>query len=99
MAGPVGRAVRPPGPGLSPHAPQDFVAVVRAENQAEAELLQGLLAAEGVPSFLRRSAGSDVPDFLAAGPRDILVPAADEQVARELLRESDQTAESTEASR
>ena len=38
-------------------------------NQVEAELIQGLLLEEGVPSILRRSAGFDVPDFLAAGPR------------------------------
>jgi hypothetical protein len=38
-----------------------------------------------VPSMLRRSAGFDVPDFLAAGPRDILVPEAALATAREVL--------------
>jgi pimeloyl-ACP methyl ester carboxylesterase len=61
------------------------VTVVRADNQAEAELLQGLLEAEGVPSYLRRTAGFDVPDFLAAGPRDVVVPVDVEQVARDVL--------------
>ena len=56
-----------------------------ARNQAEAELIQGLLLEEGIPSFLRRSAGFDVPDFLAAGPRDVLVPEAGAERARELL--------------
>ncbi len=51
-----------------------LVRVVGARNQAEAEFIQGLLLEEGVPSLLRRSAGFDVPDFLAAGPRDVLVP-------------------------
>ena len=37
-------------------------------NLAEAELLQGILLEEGIPSFLRRTGGFDVPDFLAAGP-------------------------------
>ena len=46
-----------------------------ARNQAEAELIEGLLLEEGIPSLVRRSGGFDVPDFLAAGPRDILVPA------------------------
>jgi Putative prokaryotic signal transducing protein len=56
-----------------------------ARNQAEAELIQGLLLEEGIPSFLKRSAGFDVPDFLAAGPRDVLVPEAGADTARELL--------------
>ena len=37
-------------------------------NLAEAELIQGILLEEGIPSILRRSGGFDVPDFLAAGP-------------------------------
>jgi hypothetical protein len=61
------------------------VAVARARNQAEAELIAGLLLEEGVPSLIRRTAGFDVPDFLAAGPRDVLVPQAAEESARELL--------------
>ncbi len=62
-----------------------LVRVVGARNQAEAEFIQGLLLEEGVPSLLRRSAGFDVPDFLAAGPRDILVPEAALSTAREVL--------------
>jgi len=54
-------------------------------NQAEAELMQNILLEEGIPSMLRRSGGFDVPDFLAAGPRDVLVPASGEAAARELL--------------
>jgi hypothetical protein len=61
------------------------VRVARARNQAEAELIAMLLLDEGVPSLVRRTAGADVPDFLAAGPRDVLVPQAGEEVARELL--------------
>jgi hypothetical protein len=61
------------------------VRVARAQNQAEAELIQGILLEEGVPSYHRRSAGADVPDFLAAGPRDVLVPESGVQVAREAL--------------
>jgi hypothetical protein len=63
----------------------DLVVVARAENQAEAEFLQELLRAEGVPSALRRTRGFDVPDFLAAGPRDVLVPPSAEQDARDVL--------------
>ena len=39
--------------------------------------------------MLRRSAGFDVPDFLAAGPRDVLVPESGAPDARELLQEAE----------
>ena len=61
------------------------VRVTSAQNLAEAELIQGMLLEEGIPSFQRRMRGFDVPDFLAAGPRDILVPEAGAEAARELL--------------
>jgi Putative prokaryotic signal transducing protein len=67
----------------------ELVRVAGGRNQAEAELIQGLLLEEGVPSMLRRTAGFDVPDYLAAGPRDVLVPQAGAEAARELLREAD----------
>jgi hypothetical protein len=67
----------------------DLVRVAGGRNQAEAELIQGLLLEEGVPSVLRRTAGFDVPDFLAAGPRDVLVPMAGAETAREVLHQTD----------
>jgi hypothetical protein len=66
-----------------------LVRVAGGRNQAEAELIQGLLLEEGIPSMLRRSAGFDVPDFLAAGPRDVMVPEAGSEAARELLHQAD----------
>lgn len=66
-----------------------LVRVAGGRNQAEAELIQGLLLEWGVPSILRRTAGFDVPDFLAAGPRDVLVPEAGAQTAREVLLQAD----------
>ena len=68
-----------------PYAEGELVRVATAQNQPEAELLQGLLLETGVPSLVRRSAGFDVPDFLAMGPRDILVPAGGESAARDVL--------------
>ena len=59
--------------------------VAWARNQAEAELIQGLLRERGIPSIEKRERGFDVPDFLAAGPRAILVPHASFDAARELL--------------
>ncbi|HEX4109827.1 MAG TPA: hypothetical protein VHX88_16960 [Solirubrobacteraceae bacterium] len=63
----------------------ELVKVAYARNQVEAEFIQGLLLEEGVPSMLRRAPGFDVPDFLAAGPRDILVPQSGVQAARDVL--------------
>jgi hypothetical protein len=66
-----------------------LVRVVGARHQAEAELVQGILLEEGIPSMVRRSAGFDVPDMLAAGPRDILVPASGASAAREVLLQAE----------
>lgn len=66
-----------------------LVRVAGGRNLAEAELIQGMLIEEGVPSVLRRTRGFDVPDFLAAGPRDVLVPEAGVETAREVLHEAD----------
>jgi hypothetical protein len=44
-----------------------------------------MLLEEGIPSSERRARGFDVPDFLAGGPREILVPEAAYEAARELL--------------
>jgi hypothetical protein len=63
--------------------------VAHASNQAEAEFIQSLLLEEGVPSLLRRSAGFDVPDFLAAGPRDVLVALSGLETARQVLMEAE----------
>jgi hypothetical protein len=62
-----------------------LVKVAGARHQAEAELIEGLLLEEGIPALTRRAGGFDVPDFLAAGPRDILVPASGADAAREVL--------------
>ena len=62
--------------------------VVTARQQAEAEFIQMLLLEEGIPSTLRRATW-DVPEFLAAGPRDVLVPESGLDVARDVLRQSD----------
>jgi hypothetical protein len=66
----------------------ELVRVAGGWNQAEAELIQGLLLEEGIPSIVRRTRGFDVPDFLAAGPRDVMVPASAYEAARELLAEA-----------
>jgi hypothetical protein len=70
------------------YARGELVKVGFARNQAEGELLQGLLLEEGIPSLLKRSRGFDVPDFLAAGPRDVMVPETGAEAARGLLGDS-----------
>jgi hypothetical protein len=67
------------------YADGPLVRVARARHQAEAEMMENLLLEQGVPALSRRSGGFDVPDFLAAGPRDILVPASGAEAAREVL--------------
>jgi hypothetical protein len=65
-----------------------LVKVGYARNQAEAEMLQGLLLESDVPSVLKRSGGFDNPDFLAAGPHDIWVNSEHAGKAREVLAET-----------
>jgi hypothetical protein len=73
----------------------ELVRVAGGRNQAEAEFIQGLLLEEGVPSILRRSAGFDVPDFLAAGPRDVMVPESGAGTAREVLLQAQMVSDAT----
>ena len=67
----------------------DLIKVAYTRNESEAELLQGLLREANVGSVLRRAPGFDVPEFLAAGPRHVLVAASDVPTAQDVLREVD----------
>lgn len=67
----------------------ELVRVAGGRNQAEAELIQNLLLEEGIPSMFKRSVAFDVPDFLAAGERDVLVPESGAEAARDFLIEVD----------
>jgi hypothetical protein len=66
-----------------------LVSVATGRHLPEAELIQNLLLEEGVPSTLRRSRGFDVPEMLAAGPRDVLVPQSGVGTAREVLLQAE----------
>jgi hypothetical protein len=74
-----------------------LVKVARARHQAEAEMIENLLLEQGIPALSRRSGGFDVPDFLASGPRDILVPASGAEAAREVLGAEEPAAEPASA--
>jgi len=67
----------------------DLVRVAGGRHQAEAEFIQNLLREEGIPSLIRRSRGFDVPDLLAAGPRDVLVRRRELANAQEVLLNAD----------
>jgi len=67
----------------------ELVRVTGGRHLSESELIQNILLEHGIPSVLRRARGFDVPDFLAAGPRDVLVPESGYEAARELLRGAD----------
>ena len=77
----------------------DLVRVAGARHQAEAEFVQGMLLEEGIPSMLRRTRGFDVPDMLAAGPRDVMVPASGAAAAREVLLQAEVIEDEPAASR
>jgi hypothetical protein len=67
----------------------ELVRVAIGRQLPEAELIQNLLLEEGVPSTLRRTRGFDVPEMLAAGPRDVLVPQSGIEAAREVLLQAE----------
>jgi len=71
------------------YAEGELVRAIYARHQAEAEFIQGMLLEEGVPSTLRRTRGFDVPDMLAAGPRDVMVPQSGYATAREVLLQAE----------
>ena len=76
----------------------ELVRIAGGRNLAEAELIQGILLEEGIPSIQKRTRGFDVPDFLAAGPRDILVPESAAEDAHGLLNAAElEPGESIEA--
>jgi hypothetical protein len=64
--------------------PTRWVKVGFARHQPEAEMLAGLLAELDIPVLVRR-ATVDVPDMLAGGPRELLVPADRALEARALI--------------
>ncbi len=65
-----------------------LVKVAFARNQVEAEMIQGLLGEAGIPSVLKRARGFDAPEFMAAGPHDVLVDSGHAQRAKSLLADT-----------
>jgi hypothetical protein len=64
---------------------ESWVKVAVAPNETLALVMDGLLKDAGIPALIQRAPGFDVPDFLSAGPRDLLVPGAFLEEARQIL--------------
>jgi hypothetical protein len=65
-----------------------WVKVGAAPDESVALLMDGVLKDAGMPSLIQRAVGFDAPDFLAAGPRDVLVPAPLVEEARQVLEDT-----------
>ena len=65
-----------------------WVKVAAAPDESVALLMDGVLKDAGIPSLIQRAAGFDAPDFLAAGPRDVLVPGSLVEEAKQILEDT-----------
>ena len=65
-----------------------WVKVAAAPDESVALLMDGVLRNAGIPSLIQRAAGFDAPDFLAAGPRDVLVPGSLAEEAKQVLEDT-----------
>lgn len=66
----------------------EWVRVAYARHQPEADMLASLLAELEIPVLIRR-ATMDVPEMMAGGPREILVPPERELEERTRLEPSE----------
>jgi len=67
---------------------ENWIKVAVAPNETSALLMDGVLRDAGVPALIQRAPGFDAPDFLAAGPRDVLVPGSLAGDARRILSDT-----------
>ena len=70
--------------------PGEEVVVTVVSGEAEAEVVCGLLRSAGIDCAYRDTEVIDSPleDFIASGPREILVRDSDLEAAKELLADS-----------
>lgn len=62
--------------------------VAVAPDESVALLMDGVLKDAGILSLIQRAAGFDAPEFLAAGPRNVLVPDSLLGEAKQALEDS-----------
>lgn len=67
---------------------EKWVKVGAAPNESLAMMMEGILREVGIPVLIQRASGFDIPDFLSAGPRDVLVPSFYYEEARELVEDT-----------
>lgn len=67
---------------------EEWIKIASAPNETLALVMKGLLDEAGIPVLVRRGSGFDVPDFLSAGPRDVLVPDLFANEAKQLLEDT-----------
>jgi hypothetical protein len=65
-----------------------WVKVAVAPNETSALMMEGILKDAGISSLTQRARGFDAPDFLSAGPRDVLVPDSLLGEARQILEDT-----------
>jgi hypothetical protein len=65
-----------------------WVRVAAAPDESVALLMEGVLKNAGIPSLIQRAAGFDAPDFLSAGPKDILVTVSLVEEAMQVLEDT-----------
>jgi hypothetical protein len=65
-----------------------WVKVAVAPNETSALMMEGVLENAGIPSLIQRARGFDAPDFLSAGPRDVLVPDSLLGEAKQILEDT-----------
>ena len=65
-----------------------WVKVAVAPNETSALMMEGVLNSAGIPSLIQRARGFDAPDFLSAGPRDVLVPDSLLGEAKQILEDT-----------
>ncbi len=65
--------------------PDEWVTLTHAPHGPLADLICNILGEEGIDSYSRRALAFDVPDFLAAGPRVVLVRQSQHARATELI--------------
>lgn len=70
------------------HPTDGWTKVGDAPNETMALMMEELLRNAGIPVLVRRPARFDVPDFLAAGPREVLVPTEIHPEAAELVEDT-----------
>lgn len=67
---------------------EKWAKVASASSEPTARMMEGLLRETGIPVLVQRARGFDAPEFLAGGPRVLMVPEPDLAEARRILEDT-----------